>query len=41
MANFLLGKPDIFTQAGGDFTRELRGWELGAYAQDESVSVRP
>jgi hypothetical protein len=35
LANFLLGKPDIFTQAGGDFTRELRGWELGAYAQDE------
>jgi Carboxypeptidase regulatory-like domain/TonB dependent receptor len=35
MANFLLGKPDIFTQAGGDFTRDIRGWELGAYAQDE------
>lgn len=35
MANFLLGKPDIFTQAGGDFTRDLRGWELGTYAQDE------
>jgi len=35
MANFLLGKPDIFTQAGGDFNRDLRGWELGAYAQDE------
>jgi hypothetical protein len=35
MANFLLGKPDIFTQAGGDFTRDLRGWELGSYAQDE------
>jgi hypothetical protein len=35
LANFLLGKPDIFTQAGGDFTRALRGWELGAYAQDE------
>ncbi len=35
MANFLLGRPDIFTQAGGDFTRDLRGWELGAYAQDE------
>ena len=35
LANFLLGKPDIFTQAGGDFTRDLRGWELGAYAQDE------
>ncbi len=35
MANFLLGKPDIFTQAGGDFSRDLRGWELGAYAQDE------
>jgi hypothetical protein len=34
-ANFLLGKPDIFTQAGGDFNREMRGWELGAYAQDE------
>jgi hypothetical protein len=35
MANFLLGRPDIFTQAGGDFTRDIRGWELGAYAQDE------
>jgi hypothetical protein len=35
MANFLLGEPDIFTQAGGDFTRDLRGWELGSYAQDE------
>jgi hypothetical protein len=35
LANFLLGKPDIFTQAGGDFTRALRGWELGVYAQDE------
>jgi len=35
LANFLLGKPDIFTQAGGDFSRDLRGWELGAYAQDE------
>ena len=35
LANFLLGKPDIFTQAGGDFQRGLRGWELGAYAQDE------
>jgi hypothetical protein len=35
MANFLLGKADIFTQAGGDFTRDLRGWELGSYAQDE------
>jgi hypothetical protein len=35
LANFLLGKPDIFTQAGGDFTRDLRGWESGAYAQDE------
>jgi hypothetical protein len=35
LANFLLGKPDIFTQAGGDFTRDIRGWELGAYAQDE------
>lgn len=35
LANFLLGRPDIFTQAGGDFTRDLRGWEMGAYAQDE------
>jgi hypothetical protein len=25
LANFLLGEPDIFTQAGGDFTRNLRG----------------
>ena len=35
LANFLLGRPDIFTQAGGDFTRDLRGWELAVYAQDE------
>jgi hypothetical protein len=35
LANFELGRPDIFTQAGGDFNRDLRGWELGAYAQDE------
>ncbi len=35
LANFELGRPDIFTQAGGDFSRDLRGWELGAYAQDE------
>ncbi len=35
LANFELGRPDIFTQAGGDFSRALRGWELGAYAQDE------
>jgi len=35
LANFLLGKPAIFTQGGGDFTRDLRGWELGAYAEDE------
>lgn len=35
LANFELGRPDIFTQAGGDFDRDLRGWELGAYAQDE------
>ena len=35
LANFLLGRLDIFTQAGGDFQRGLRGWELGAYAQDE------
>jgi hypothetical protein len=34
LANFELGRPDIFTQAGGDFTRDLRGWELGLYAQD-------
>ena len=35
LANFELGRPDIFTQAGGDFNRDLRGWELGSYAQDE------
>jgi hypothetical protein len=35
LANFLLGRPDIFTQAGGDFNRNLRGWEMGVYAQDE------
>jgi Carboxypeptidase regulatory-like domain len=35
LANFELGRPDIFTQAGGDFNRNLRGWELAAYFQDE------
>ena len=34
-ANFLMGRPSTFTQAGGDFYRGLRSWDLALYAQDE------
>jgi hypothetical protein len=33
-ANFLLGGPSRFTQAGGDFQRNLSAWEFAVYAQD-------
>ena len=35
VANLLLGAPVTFYQGLGDFTRGVRGWGLGAYAQDE------
>ena len=34
-ANFLLGRPVVFFQAGGDFSRGLRSFDVSAYAQDE------
>lgn len=33
-ANFLLGGPSRFTQAGGDFQRNLSAWEFAVFAQD-------
>ena len=35
VANLLLGAPVTFYQGLGDFTREVRVWSVGAYAQDE------
>ena len=35
IANLLLGAPVTFYQGLGDFTRGMRVWGLGAYAQDE------
>lgn len=35
MANLLLGAPVVFFQAGGDFHRGLRTFDLGGYAQDQ------
>ena len=34
-ANFLLGRPTTFQQAGGDFSRYLRSWDTDWFAQDE------
>jgi hypothetical protein len=34
-ANFLLGYPVVFFQGGGDFSRGLRSFDIGFYAQDE------
>lgn len=34
-ANFLLGAPVVFFQAGGDFHRGLRSFDVGGYAQDQ------
>lgn len=34
LANFLLGRPSTFTQAGGDFYRGLRSLDFAAFAQD-------
>lgn len=34
-ANFLLGSPVVFFQAGGDFHRGLRSFDVGGYAQDQ------
>ena len=35
VANLLLGAPVTFYQGLGDFTRDVRVWGLGAFAQDE------
>jgi hypothetical protein len=35
VANLLLGAPVTFYQGLGDFSRGLRNWNLGVYAQDE------
>jgi len=35
IANLLLGAPVTFYQGLGDFTRDIRVWGLGSYAQDE------
>ncbi|MFN7994580.1 MAG: TonB-dependent receptor [Bryobacteraceae bacterium] len=35
VANLLLGAPVVFYQGLGDFSRGLRNWNLGLYAQDE------
>ena len=35
IANLLLGSPVTFYQGLGDFTRDVRVWSLGTYAQDE------
>jgi outer membrane receptor protein involved in Fe transport len=35
VANLLLGAPVTFFQGLGDFTRGIRVWSLGAFAQDE------
>jgi hypothetical protein len=34
-ANFLMGRPVVFFQAGGDMQRGMRNWDLAGYAQDE------
>lgn len=34
-ANFLIGAPVVFFQAGGDFHRGLRSFDLGGYFQDQ------
>lgn len=34
-ANFLLGAPVVFFQAGGDFHRGLRSFDVSGYAQDQ------
>ena len=34
LANFLLGRPSNFSQAGGDFHRALRSRDFAAYVQD-------
>ena len=34
-ANFLIGAPVVFFQAGGDFHRGLRSFDVSAFAQDQ------
>ncbi|MFZ5928725.1 MAG: carboxypeptidase regulatory-like domain-containing protein [Acidobacteriota bacterium] len=35
LANLLMGRPSVFTQAGGDFHRALRGWDSVLFVQDD------
>jgi hypothetical protein len=39
-ANFLSGRTSTFTQAGGDFARDMWSWDFAAYAQDEWRATR-
>jgi hypothetical protein len=39
-ANFLMGAPVVFFQAGGDFHRGLRTFDLAGYAQDQWRATR-
>lgn len=39
-ANFLIGFPVVFFQAGGDFSRGLRTFDTAAYAQDQWRATR-
>lgn len=39
-ANFLLGRPVVFFQVGGDLPRGLRTWDLAGFAQDEWRPIR-
>ena len=39
-ANFLMGRPLVFSQGLGDLSRGLRNWSAGAFAQDEWRATR-
>lgn len=39
-ANFLMGRPFVFSQGLGDLSRGLRNWSAGAFAQDEWRATR-
>lgn len=39
IADFVLGAPSFFTQGGGEYGA-VRGWQLGAFAQDQ-FQIRP
>jgi hypothetical protein len=39
-ANFLMGRPAVFSQGLGDLSRGLRNWSASAFAQDEWRATR-